>query len=340
MTIQPLLLPATALLALAAQVLAHGNVLLINELDADQGASDTAEFIELHYPGGSLALDDYFVVLYDGATGTEYRSFDLDTQDVPADGYFVIGPTGGAAVDFSTGFPGTNGLQDGADAVAIWFDPSGALTTGSFAGTAVASPPAGAKLVDALVYDTASGAADAVLIAALTPGHVQVDENANAAAATESSARLVDLSPFITEAYEAQSPTPGASNGGVTGVWTDLGFALAGVSGLPVLTPTGTLVVNSPGMVSLTNAAPNAFSVLFISATHFDAPFKGGTLVPGPRWSPIYLVTDASGQIHLPWAAWPAGIPVDDDFYIQFWIVDAAGVQGVSSSNAYRAVQP
>ena len=66
--------------------------------------------------------------------------------------------------------PGFGWLQQGADAVGLYKNP-----TTDFS---VATPATNVDLVDALVYDTAD-ADDAGLLATLTPGQPQVDENAD-----------------------------------------------------------------------------------------------------------------------------------------------------------------
>jgi len=47
--------------------------------------------------------------------------------------------------------------------------------------------------------------------------------------------------------------------------WTNAGFALAGLNGLPHLLGTGTLAPSSPGSLHLTSARPSSFSILFTS---------------------------------------------------------------------------
>ena len=188
---------------------------LINEVDCDQSGTDASEFIELFGSTGAGSLEDHFVVLYNGSTNLEYLTFDLDGQSMPADGFFVIAAAGGAVpnTDFAPGnFPATNAIQNGQDAVALYFDPTGALTSSSFTGTNVATPPAGAVLVDAVVYGT-SDPDDPELLAALTPGQPQADENANGNGVGESISRCPDGGVALqTGTYVAQAPTPGTTN--------------------------------------------------------------------------------------------------------------------------------
>jgi endonuclease/exonuclease/phosphatase family metal-dependent hydrolase len=315
---------------------------LINEVDADQTSTDDAEFIELYAPDGATSLQDHFLVLYNGSNDLEYLTFDLDGQSVPADGFFVVGPSTASVpnTDHSPGnFPATNAIQNGADAVALYHDPSGTLAASSFLGTTVGSPPAAAVLVDALVYDT-SDSDDAGLLGALTPGQPQVNENDNALKDIESNSRVPDGGlALITTTYAAQEPTPGTSNLPLTSPWSDLGCALAGVTGDPLLTGTGTLLPNSSNSVDLTNAAPSALCAIFLSDTETPVGFKGGTLKPIPILLDIVLVTDPTGGVALPFT-WPATGANPATLILQYAIQDFAAIKNVSLSNALRGDAP
>ncbi|MGQ0551644.1 MAG: FG-GAP repeat domain-containing protein [Planctomycetota bacterium] len=127
--------------------------------------------------------------------------------------------------------------------------------------------------------------------------------------------------------------TPGGSP------WTDLGFALAGVSGNPLLVGTGALTTGSAGTLSLSNAAPSALTYLFISLSSTPVPFKGGTLATVPLVYSIPIFTSAGGSIPLGWASWPAGLSGLDLFF-QYAIQDGAAVAGVALSNALKADIP
>ncbi len=65
--------------------------LIINEVDYDQPGHDYAEFIELLNSGPDLlSLDGYTISLFNGATGTHYRRFDLSGYQIAAGSYFVL----------------------------------------------------------------------------------------------------------------------------------------------------------------------------------------------------------------------------------------------------------
>ncbi|NOZ07474.1 MAG: T9SS type A sorting domain-containing protein [FCB group bacterium] len=99
--------------------------LLINEIDYDQPGTDTSEFIELAGPAGTY--NNVSLVLLNGNNGSAYRTFELGTIVLAneSDGYglYVIGGTTIPNVDFSTGFPASNGVQNGApDGMELWVD--------------------------------------------------------------------------------------------------------------------------------------------------------------------------------------------------------------------------
>jgi Tol biopolymer transport system component len=121
--------------------------------------------------------------------------------------------------------------------------------------------------------------------------------------------------------------------------WTDLGFGLAGVAGVPSLVGTGSLEAGSSGNLALTQAKASALTILFVSLTSTPTPFKGGTLATVPVTLSVPLSTGAAGSFKLPWV-WPSGVPSAVPLYFQFAIQDAAALKGVSLSNALKAVTP
>ncbi|MHC4845368.1 MAG: FG-GAP repeat domain-containing protein [Planctomycetota bacterium] len=130
-----------------------------------------------------------------------------------------------------------------------------------------------------------------------------------------------------------QGPPPASA-------WMDIGFGLAGVSGIPTLTGTGTMVIGTPNSVNLTNAAPSALAVLFVSLSSTPSPFKGGTLAPVPVLLDVTLGTSGAGEIPISVPSWPGGLPPTSTVFCQYAIVDATGPAGVSLSNAIKGTQP
>jgi len=144
--------------------------------------------------------------------------------------------------------------------------------------------------------------------------------------------------------------TDRAGNTGVSGTltyiagppspWTDLGFALSGAGGAPVLSGTGTLAAGSPGSLDLAGAVALAPALLFLALGSTPTPFKGGTLAAFPPVFLLALSTSATGAISLPWPAWPPAIAPGTVLVFQYAIQDAGAVQGVALSNALQGVAP
>ncbi|MCV6587280.1 MAG: Ig-like domain-containing protein, partial [Marinibacterium sp.] len=150
--------------------------LVINEVDADQTGTDSAEFIELYDGGfGNASLDGYVVVLFNGNGDAPYDVIDLDGYSTDENGYFVIGSSNVPNVDLAA-FT-TNGIQNGADAVAIYK-----------ADDFTASGPTTENLVDAIVYDT-NDADDTGLLSALGLD-TQYNEDGGGSKDTESLSRV------------------------------------------------------------------------------------------------------------------------------------------------------
>ncbi|MBK6899867.1 MAG: lamin tail domain-containing protein [bacterium] len=185
------------LLVLAAAFSARADV-LINEIDADTPSTDVLEFIEL-YGTPNQSLDGLVVVLYNGSNDLSYAAYDLDGYSLDAGGFFLLGNAG--VVPTPSIIFNSNVLQNGQDAVALY-----SANAADFPNN---TPVTAANLVDAIVYDTAD-ADDAVLLATLTPGQPQIDENGNANGANESCQRSPDGAggPLVTTAYVVQAPTP------------------------------------------------------------------------------------------------------------------------------------
>jgi hypothetical protein len=122
--------------------------------------------------------------------------------------------------------------------------------------------------------------------------------------------------------------------------WSVLGFGLAGVDGIPQLTGSGTLQPLSSGALHLQHGAPSAPLLLMMSLAVNPVPFKGGTLVTVPVVSQFFLATNGSGELLLPWASWPAGVPAGITLVFQAALQDAAAVKGVAISQAIQALTP
>ncbi len=180
--------------------------LVINEIDADTDGVDVMEFIELYDGGvGNSALDGYTLVLYNGSSDTSYNAFDLDGFSTNTNGYFVVGNTAVPGVDLV--IP-SNGLQNGADAVALYL----ADATDFPNGTAVTTT----GLEDAVVYDT-NDSDDAGLLVLLNAGP-QLNEDFLGDKNTHSLQRYPNGSGGLrdTSTFVNAIPTPGAANTNAT----------------------------------------------------------------------------------------------------------------------------
>ena len=116
----------------------NNSTLFINEVDYDMVGADADEYIEIYDGGaGNTALDGHVLVLYNGNGGSVYRTISLDGESTDANGFAVIGTP-------------SNGIQNGApDGLALFTAPD----PSAFNGTDISSIPAGAVIVDSLVYE-------------------------------------------------------------------------------------------------------------------------------------------------------------------------------------------
>ncbi len=112
----------------------------------------------------------------------------------------------------------------------------------------------------------------------------------------------------------------------------DLGFALAGAGGEPVLAGAGKVIAGDPLTVTLTGAAPGAPCTLVLGTSLLFAPFKGGVMVPDADllFGPLTVAVDGTLELAAPW---PAGIPSGFLMWLQAWLPDAGGPAGFAASN-------
>jgi hypothetical protein len=119
----------------------------------------------------------------------------------------------------------------------------------------------------------------------------------------------------------------------------DLGCALAGVNGDPILTTSGDMTYQSFNLVGLENAAPLATAGLFLSTAESAVAFKGGVLkavqVPEP-YLPFVLQTSALGTIDI-FYQFTVAVPFGTELFMQWAVSDPAAIHGVALSNAVRA---
>jgi hypothetical protein len=157
-------------------------LLVINELNADNPGTDTAEFVELYDGGqGNTSLDDYQLVLFNGNADNDvsYLVVDLSNHTTNENGYFVVGTAGvSPPVDLRQS---SNFLQNGPDAVALYNSTTRRWSKND--------PPSKVGLVDAIVYGK-NPSADARLVNALLPaGQTHLHEDSDHLGVDESLSR-------------------------------------------------------------------------------------------------------------------------------------------------------
>jgi hypothetical protein len=121
--------------------------------------------------------------------------------------------------------------------------------------------------------------------------------------------------------------------------WQDLGNALAGTNGPPLLEGHGVLSGGSVGDLNLSQGVPNGHTNLFVGIAAINHPLKGGVLVPAPNLVFFGLPLDRDGSLTLPFV-WPTGIPSGFAFYFQHWMADPGGPLGFAASNAVQGTTP
>ena len=124
-----------------------------------------------------------------------------------------------------------------------------------------------------------------------------------------------------------------------TTAFSNVGGALDGASGPPLLEGACDQVPGEPVTYTLSGAQPGAPAVLVVGFGRLDLPFLGGVLVPSPDISVPTAFTDASGVLQVG-TTWPTGPSAGATFFYQYWIVDAGGPQGLAASNALAGVAP
>jgi len=183
------------------------SAVIINEVDADQSGTDSAEFVELYDGGtGNTDLSGLSIILYNGSDDASYQAFDLDGFSTNGAGYFVLcGDAANVANCDLDIDPNTNLVQNGADAVA--------LVSGDAVNFPNDTPVTSVNVIDAIVYDTNDGD-DAALLVLLNPGQPQVNEGGNGNSSADSNQRCDNGSGGArnTSTYVQFAPTPGAEN--------------------------------------------------------------------------------------------------------------------------------
>jgi len=120
--------------------------------------------------------------------------------------------------------------------------------------------------------------------------------------------------------------------------WQDIGYALPGTLGDPVLDINGPLTGDSVLDIELSSAKPLAHAYLVVGFSLLLAPYKGGTLVPDFDLLFVYPTT-SQGTVSI-LSHFPPGAPSGFPIVMQFWIDDEVAIQGRAGSNAMGALTP
>ncbi len=261
--------------------------IIINEVDADQTSTDAAEFVELFDGGvGNTSLDGLVLVLYNGSNDLSYNAIDLDGQSTNAEGYFVIGSANVANVDLVT-FT-TNGIQNGADAVALY--------TGDATDFPSSTPVTTNNLLDALVYDTNDGD-DAELLVLLNNGEAQINEGGAGNKDEHSMQRIPNGAGGLrnTTSYSQATPTPGAEN--TTGVVADTEDPTAPTNLVASgTTQTGTVLTWDAATDNVAVTEYQIFNGTTQIGTTTDLTFNVTGLTASTNYSFAVVALDAAGN--------------------------------------------
>ena len=121
------------------------------------------------------------------------------------------------------------------------------------------------------------------------------------------------------------------------GAWADLGQALAGGAGEPILDAAGVARPGAAVTWALSRARPQANGAFVAGRARADLAYFGGVLVPQPERQ-IPFRTDADGRVERVLLVPP--LAAGTSIYVQAWLIDPAAVAGRAASNALVAIVP
>ena len=187
---------------------ARPRVVAINEVEADQGPTDTAEFVEIRSLAPDASLDGLALVLVD-ERGTIYESVDLSAYQTDSDGLLVVRPDGphGASVDATSVAVSVAEIRDGTGAVAVYEHSARGYKVGTQAGTD--------RLVDAVVFGPRGAGRSAELLAQLgqTVQYVETAETSLQRLDVADYRATAGVEAFASALLHPLGATPGVGNG-------------------------------------------------------------------------------------------------------------------------------
>ena len=123
-----------------------------------------------------------------------------------------------------------------------------------------------------------------------------------------------------------------------SGGWQDLGQALAGANGEPMLSASGPFTDGSTMEFLVSNGATSAPGAFALGFSAINLPLAGGVLVPNPLVI-LGFSTDSVGNAETQVAS-PANVPTGLELYVQAWILDAGAPFGWAATNAVWTTAP
>jgi hypothetical protein len=282
----------------------------------------TPDAVQTTYAGGGFYGDGFVARLDDELTGVLWASF-----------------LGGSSDDFLTGL---RVHDSGAILVSGWTNSADLPVSADADDTTLG----GTTSTSSLVFGTYIGGpapdkAHAVGLA--TNGRVLLGGGTSSSAFPVTTGSYdTDFSGWegiLSDAFVASFDL-GITPAGSIDAWQDVGYALAGTAGkLPEFSATGDLTPLSTGVASVVDCLPNQPALVMVGTVAAMVPVKGGTLVPFPLFGILATTTDGVGGITMPYT-WPGNVPSNTTLYAQTWVLDPAGPEGWSATNALEAVSP
>lgn len=192
----------TFLILLLISGLSWSQVLLINELDADNPSIDSEEFIELKSQTPNFSTDGYILVFFNGSSSggdSSYFVYDLNGLTTDINGLLVVGSAN--VSPFPQSLMAENVIQNGPDAVGIY-----QASVDDFPEETIATQT---NLIDAMVYGTNDSDATGLLTKL---GQATQYNDSGTNANPKSIQRFIDNMNNVT--YASATPTPRRDNDG------------------------------------------------------------------------------------------------------------------------------